>query len=228
MFIQTLEISCSKAIEKDSKDNENSVTKAIFNGSLNLFFLIYEIKVANSIKPNTQNTCGINTSKITNSVPLIGPNILYKDEINNPVEIPFTTNNEERIILEIYVNIAKRAINKNKAFCLIPFVIILTPAKLSSFVPSKVFVISSLYSCPIDNTLYIIIPITTATKYMQANIVISLIFSLMYIIIFLVIKNHHITLYVIWCVIMQIFLFHEQQFYHIYCYTHHQHDLLLC
>ncbi len=207
MFIQTLEISCSKAIEKDSKDNENSVTKAIFNGSLNLLFLIYEIKVANSINPNTQNTCGIKTSKNTNSVPLIGPNIPYKDEINNPVEIPFTTNNEERIILEIYVNIAKRATNKNKAFCLIPFVIILIPAKLATLVLFKVFVINSSYSCPIGKTLYATIPSATAIKYTHAYIVISLIFSLMYINIFLVIKNHHITLYVIWCVIMQIFLF---------------------
>ena len=207
MFIQTLETSCSKAIEKDIKDSENIEIDNIFKGSLNLVFLIFVISVAKRIKPNTQNTWGINTSKKTNSVPLIGPSILYNDEIYIPVDIPFTTKSEDRIILEIYVNIAKRAINKNKALCFIPFVIILIPAKLATLVLFKVFVIDSSYSCPIGKTLYATIPTTTAIKYTHAYIVISLIFSLMYINIFLVIKNHHITLYVIWCVIMQIFLF---------------------
>ena len=56
MFIQTLEISCSKAIEKDIKDRENIEIDNIFKGSLNLVFLTFVISVAKRIKPNTQNT----------------------------------------------------------------------------------------------------------------------------------------------------------------------------
>ena len=55
MFIQTLEISCSKAIEKDIKDSENIEIDNIFKGSLNLVFLIFVISVAKRIKTNTQN-----------------------------------------------------------------------------------------------------------------------------------------------------------------------------
>ena len=201
----TFVISCSTTIENEIKDIAiikkyicftifPAFTPCELNNDLNIEITFMQTH----IYPHRLNAIGTKTLTNTTAIPLKNPNTLNNVHIYIPVTIAFKIiikhiiKGATKVILDKYNNIIYNAL------FLIPLEIIFIPSKFSNFALSNIDVTVVVYSFFTSVKQNNIIPIITPTKYTPSIFTIVPKFSLMYFCILLLIKNHHITLYVIW------------------------------